>query len=201
MLLLARVCYVTADWGLSCDCTTPPSSRRNTEGGWTWASSCVDGKGAVCVGGKVPASVFAELQIGVEDGNCETIPAGKKFTVDTAVGQSKIGASLQWEFMSEDKDCGFELLFTPAGGTDGGAPVVLLANERLDCNIFPESGVHECTVGAYPCPPRMPSPSPIPSPSSIDMCWTMPSRPKMRRAVRRLTFSLTAGLPPPYALR
>jgi hypothetical protein len=60
-----------------------------------------------------------------------SIGAGSKTTVDTEV--SEPGSVLEWEFMSTDKDCGFELSFVPTGG-GGGVETpsqVLVANERL----------------------------------------------------------------------
>ena len=38
---------------------------------------------------------------------------GKTFAIATTVGKEQVGAVLQWEFMSADKDCGFALTFRP----------------------------------------------------------------------------------------
>ena len=84
-----------------------------------------------------------------------SIPAGSTFSIDVEVSVAQVGSILQWDFMSEDKDCGFELSYRPprplceeavAGGTAAeqvpNGIVTLMPNERLDCNIVPESGIH-----------------------------------------------------------
>ena len=112
---------------------------------WTWAETIVDGAIPVCVGGIVPEECFEEIAFDVEGATTVTVPSGGTLEVETLV--SNPGSVLEWEFMSEDPHCGFELLHTPAVGE---AAVTVIPMEQLDCNVVPEADTHNCSkAGVY----------------------------------------------------
>jgi len=112
---------------------------------WTWQETQVDGAIPVCIGGKIPDECFSEIAFDIEGAETCTVPASGRFDVEYEV--SAEGSVLEWEFMSEDATVGFELLHTPAAGEQ---PVSILPMERLDCNVVPEGGTHNCTkAGMY----------------------------------------------------
>ncbi len=114
-----------------------------------WPAYLLNGKAPITIGGPIPEELFGEVEFDTEGAETVSIAAGQKFPVETKVGPDDVGRVLQWEFMSTDNDCGFELKFTPAGAA-AESTVVLIPNERLDCNVVPESGAHACeAAGVY----------------------------------------------------
>lgn len=123
--------------------TKGPSTKSGTP--WSWTQIISNGHIPVTMGGAVPDECFEDMAFDLDGAVTVSVGAGKKHTIAKSVGEHQIGSTLTWEFMSKDKDCGFELAVKATSGTK-----VILPNERVDCNIVPESGAHSCAIaGEY----------------------------------------------------
>eukprot|EP00041_Stephanoeca_diplocostata_P007981 m.114663 g.114663 ORF g.114663 m.114663 type:complete len:507 (+) comp17119_c0_seq1:172-1692(+) len=125
-----------------------------------WEDTLVDGKMPVTMSGKVPAELFVDIGDGFEDAEKATVAAGGVHTVDIEIKSS--GSVLCWDFMSKAKDVGFKLEYSSPANAAAAATEskkkqkgkqdreVIVALERYDCHVVPESNNHICTqTGVY----------------------------------------------------